>query len=313
MPIAASCVTSANGQLCFDSTDLWPHTFAESPSAGGAVDKALYLQSTTELDASSYTSGSTTCGIQEAINALPNATAVGGIVHFHGRCSTSTALTIKATSGLPDTVTLQGDGPNSSTINYSGTGTTGVIAIGGTTFDTRNITIRDMNISCNGALGCFGIDAIRTKNLRVLHVLFDNSGAVAAGNTSACIKSDGSSTSSSFSSFNDFEDNRCLDGFENGFIITGSGSNEASNNNGVFKNNEMTQVNSPATGIAYDFLTGGSNTVIGGDISGYATAYYIVGRDNVLNGMVDANTVCANFYFAAYSAAQHNVLYYDSN
>src|SRR4029077_20903372 len=120
---------------------------------------------------------------------------------------------------------------------------------------------------------------------------FDNSGAVDSGNTATCIVADGSATGGAFSSFNDFRDNRCVNGWHNGFVIKGSGSNEASNNDGVYLNNELTQVN-PSNGIAFDFQTGSNNTVIGGDISGYATAYHVVGRGNVLNGIVDASTAC---------------------
>lgn len=305
IPQAPGFVSTANSTLGLDTTQTWPHFWAESPSAGGAVDKAAYLQSVSELDASSYTNGSTTCGIQEAINALPNAASAGGVVHFHGRCSTSTQITIKSSSGLPDTVTLQGDGPNASIINYSGTGTTGVIAIGGSTYDTKNVTIRDMNISCNGGTGCFGIYATRTKNLRWHHILFDNGGISDSGNTSACVVSDGGAT---FSAFNDAEDNRCIDGWHSGFVMKGTGANEASNNNGTYKNNEFTQLNNPA-GIAYDFQTGADNTLIGGDISGYATGVHVTGRDNLIATPMEANnTTCINFDYATFSAAEYNTV-----
>jgi hypothetical protein len=126
----------------------------------------------TSLDASQYTSGSTTCGIQEAINALPFALATGGTVRFHGHCTTATTITIRNGSG-PFGITLQGDGPEASVIGYTGTGD--AIKIGSSTVDTKLVTIRDLNISTNSPTAN-AIDAIRTKHLGVINVACDAGG-----------------------------------------------------------------------------------------------------------------------------------------
>lgn len=289
-----------------DSIQIWPHVWAHHPNAPIGQDVQVSVMQATDLDAAAFQNNSTTCGINEALAALPNAAQVGGTVHFHGFCTTATQLVIRGSGGSPDHVSLIGDGDGSSTINYTGTGATGVIAVGAATFDSRGIVIKGLNISCNGALACIGINAIRTKNMVINHVLFDNSGAGSSGNTAACVVSDGSMTSTAFSSFNDFHDNRCVNGFLDGFVIKGSGSNEASNNNGTYYNNEFTQLNN-LTGTAYDLQTGSENVIMSGDIAGYATGYHIVGRGNIILGQVEtSNTTCINFDNAPFSAAQFN-------
>jgi hypothetical protein len=303
-PVSAGCATTANGQICQDSTQSWPHVWGVKGNTA-AADHLFMLQQPTNLDPASYTNGSTTCGVQEAINALLNAAQVGGQINYHGICTTSTQIVIRGSSGAVDAVRLIGDGPEASIINYTGTGTTGVIIVGGSGYDTHQVVISGINISCNGALGCIGINAIRTKQLTITNNLFDNGGAGSGGNTSACIVSDGGAT---FSALNDVENNRCVNGWKDGIRVTGSGANEASNNNGTYKNNEFTQLNNPA-GIGYDFQTGSENGIEFGDVTGYATAFHITGRSNyIAPGLESSNTTCVNFDNSVWTAAANNVL-----
>lgn len=306
LPVASGYAALADGEMGWDSAKHWPFAWGMAGNVGGSISKGLLLQSTTELDANTFAQGSSTCGVQEAINALPNAASAGGIVHLHGRCTTSTQITIRSSSGVADTVTLQGDGPNATSINYSGTGVAGIIAIGGAGYASRNIVVKDMNLSCNGALACIGINAIRTKNLVIEHILFDNSSAGSGSNTSACIVLDGGT--GDFTSFAHISDNRCLNGFKDGFRQIGTGANEASSNNNLYENNEFTQLNT-GTGIAYDWQTGGGNTIVGGDIQNYATGVHVTGRANQINGFLEGNTTAVNFDNSVFGAAEYNLMY----
>lgn len=303
LPVAAGYASVASGEIGWDSTQVWPHLWASAPA--GAADLKVFMQQASEVDAASFRSGSTTCGIQEAIDAMPFSSTEGGVVHVHGVCNTATQITIRATSGGADTVTLQGDGPNGTIINYSGTGTTGVIKIGGAGYVTRNVTIKGMNIGCGGALACIGINAIRTKNTVIDRVLFDNNSAVAAANTSACIVLDGGT--GDFTAFTHVSNIRCLNGWKDGVRQIGSGANEASSNNNLYENNEFTQVNTPAVGIAYDFQTGGGNVILGGDIQGYATGVKIAGRANIFQGFIENTTTSFQFDNSTYGAAEYNM------
>lgn len=297
LPVASSFAALADGEMGWDSAKHWPHAWGMAGNVGGAIDKALLLQSTTELDANTFAVGSSTCGIQEAITALTNAAAVGGTVHVHGRCGTSVTITIKASSGLPDRVTLAGDGANSTSIVYSGSGD--AIAVGGTTFDTRYVTIRDLNISVADA-AANGIRATRTKHFSVINVSGDAGGAA-----NDFILSDGSATASQFSSFGYYVQNQCNNGWAKCFDLEGSGSSEASNNNNTFIGNEVLSA-SAGVGYGYYIHTGGSNTIIGGDCEQFAVCVYVATRFNIINGNMESNTVDVQFDYSVWSAAEYN-------
>lgn len=267
-----------------------------------ASDVGAVTRATTELNAADYGAGSSTCGIQEALNALPNGAATGGTVHVHGFCNYSTPITVTGSPSGPSFITIAGDGPNATFLNYLGGGS--AIVVGSTSHDTKGVTIRDLGLGVN-ANAVNGIYAYRTKHFTVEHV-FGNSGGHTGG---SFVTSDGSSTSGTFSSYGFYAQNQCNFGWRRCFDMKGSGVNEASNNNNTFLGNEVLYYGNETDAIAYDFETGGGNYVAGGDIDGgWPIAYHVVGRNNFLAGMTEASGIAAYFDNSLYGSSEGNIL-----
>lgn len=247
----------------------------------------------TLLDANDFKTGSATGGIQEAINALPNAAAVGGTVLTHGFTNYSATIIIASHS-----VTLRGDGPLSSILNYTGSGD--AIKIGSATSDIRHVSLENLNISCANPTAN-GVNAIRTKHLKILNSLLDGS----SGGSAVAILLDGSATAGAFSAFTKIDGCRIVDQWATAIRMAGSGSHEASNNDNLFTGNELQQLNS-GTGTGIDMQTGNA-WIIGGDIESYALGVHITGRGSIIAGSIEGCTSFVNFDFAAWSAAQRNL------
>lgn len=137
-------VVSGNTTLGSDSNDII--TF--NAKAASDLDMNSYaienLKEVMEIrNAAEFVDGSSTAGIQEAINDLPNNR---GMVYIPaGNHTISSAIALDGTSGI----TLMGAGQKTTTLLLPNDATNNLIEIGGNTGIARNIFIKDLRLEGN--------------------------------------------------------------------------------------------------------------------------------------------------------------------
>lgn len=301
---AVSSIDFPNGdgsaKATVTSTVLGNRPYAIPDNGGDSTSDTFRISAPTELDNRNYRTGTSTCGIQEAINACPTTPTNGCTVHVYGACSYSAGITIRSSSGVADGVTLSGQGMNATSLIYTGSGN--AITIGGTSYDSSYDGINNISVSCANAT-CNNIYATRTKHAKIERNLISASSTSAKG-----VVLDGSATSGAYSAFNSVLYNRFTGDYTTAIDVKGGTSfNESGNNANLISGNEITKTGG-TSGTGIDLETGGFNHIQGGDIQGWTTGVHVTGRSNYILAFIESSTTAVNLDNAVFSAAQYNVV-----